>query len=71
MADLIVSPRKMAWGLAILVDMYHDLHEIVYREGHTWACGIILAQICAWQHIVVVQHRCNLGSTKLNICIDI
>ena len=44
----------MAWGLAILVNMYHELHEIVYRERQTWACGAILAQIWAWEHMAIV-----------------
>lgn len=31
--DLIVRPCRMAWGLAILADMYHELHEVVYHGG--------------------------------------
>ena len=42
-------------GLAILVDMYHKLHEIVYRKGWTWACGIVFEYIWAWEHIIIVQ----------------
>jgi hypothetical protein len=53
--DLVDSPRRMAWGSAILVDMYRELHEVVYREGCTWGCGATLAHIWAWEHIAVVR----------------
>lgn len=42
-------------GPAILADMYHELHEIMYRDGWTWTCGVVLAQTWAWEHIVVIQ----------------
>ena len=45
--DVIERPWWMAWGLAILVDMYHELHEIVYRDGRTWAYGAMSVQIWA------------------------
>ena len=53
--DLIAQPRRMAWGPAILAEMYHELHEIVYHGGGSWACGAVLAQIWAWEHIVVIR----------------
>lgn len=43
LADLVASPWRMAWGLTILADMYYELHEIIYRDDKTWACGAILA----------------------------
>ncbi len=52
--DLISQPRKMAWGPTILAKMYHELHEIVYHEGGSWACGVVLAQIWAWEHITMI-----------------
>ena len=55
--DLIARPRRMAWGPAILAEMYHELHEIVYHEGGSWACGAVLAQIWAWEHIAVIRPR--------------
>lgn len=57
MVDLIGRPRRMAWGPAILAEMYHELHEIIYKDGRTWACGAILAQVWAWEHIAVVHPR--------------
>ena len=45
----------MAWGLAILAEMYHELHEVVDHEGNSWACGAVVAQIWAWEHIAVIQ----------------
>ena len=41
--DLISQPCRMAWGSTILVEMYHELHEIVYHEGGSWACRVVLA----------------------------
>ena len=54
---LIAWPRRMAWGLAILAKMYHELHEVVYHEGHSWACEAVVAQIWALEHIVVIRPR--------------
>lgn len=45
--DLIMWPWRMAWGLAILVDMYHELHEVVYHGGHSWAYKVVL---CKYGH---------------------
>ena len=41
--NLITQPHRMAWGPVILVDMYHEIHEVVYHEGHSWACRVVLA----------------------------
>ena len=49
--DLMARLRWMAWGPTILIDMYYELHAIVYRQGRTWACKAILAQIWAWEKI--------------------
>ena len=57
MFDLVSQPRRMAWGPAILVEMYHELHEIVYHGSGSWACGVVLAQIWAWEHIAVIRPR--------------
>ena len=53
-SDLIARPWRMAWGPAILAEMYHKLHEVVYHEGHSWACEAMVAQIWAWEHIAVI-----------------
>ena len=55
MVDVVARSRQMAWGPTILANMYHEFHEIMYKRERRWACGAILAQLWAWEHMAIVQ----------------
>lgn len=39
---LVTQPQRYAWGSCILADMYHDLHQVVYRGSTSLASGVTL-----------------------------
>lgn len=36
-----------------MAHIYHEMHEIVYREGKSMAAGALILQVCAWEHFLV------------------
>lgn len=52
---LLTHPVRLGWGSFLLAHMYHEMHEIVYREGKSMAVGVLVLQIWAWEHILVCR----------------
>lgn len=52
---LLTHPVRSGWGSCLLAHMYHEMHEIVYREGKSMAAGLLVLQIWAWEHIPVCR----------------
>lgn len=54
MIEALDGSRPMAWGTLALVELYKDLHNIVYRLGQSFGF-VTLLQVWAWEHITVMQ----------------
>ncbi|GLJ54056.1 hypothetical protein SUGI_1157090 [Cryptomeria japonica] len=52
---LLTHPMRLGWGSCLLAHVYHEMHEIVYREGKSMAAGVLVLQIWAWEHIPVYR----------------
>ncbi|XP_059070759.1 protein MAIN-LIKE 2-like [Cryptomeria japonica] len=46
---------QYAWGAAMLAQLYHDMHLVVYREYASLSVGVTLLHIWAWEHIAVTR----------------
>lgn len=44
-------PKILGWGSFLLAHMYHEMHEVVYREGKSMEAVVLVLQICAWEHL--------------------
>lgn len=47
--------QQYAWGSVMLVQLYHDMHLVVYKEYVSLSAGVTLLHIWAWEHIAVTQ----------------
>lgn len=52
---LMESPQKPGWGSYLFALMYHEMHEIVYRDGWSMAIGVYILQVWAWEHLPICQ----------------
>lgn len=50
---LIQHPQRLGWVSCILAHMYHEMHEIIYREGNSMAAGVLILQVWAWEHLPI------------------
>lgn len=44
---------QYAWGAAMLAQLYHDVHLMVYREYASLYARVKLLHIWAWEHIAI------------------
>lgn len=47
--------QQYAWGLAMLAQLYHDMHLVVYRDYASLSTGVTLLHIWVWEHIAVTR----------------
>lgn len=52
---MMVHRMRYAWGMCMLVQLYHDLHWIVYLGGSSLSAGATLLQVWAWEHIAIMR----------------
>lgn len=44
-----------AWGAAMLGQLYHDMHLVLYREYQSLSLRVTLLHIWAWEHIAITR----------------
>lgn len=49
--DMVTQGHRFAWGLAMLANLYKDLHQVVYLGYSSLSVGVTLLQVWVWEHI--------------------
>jgi hypothetical protein len=57
--QMIERPRRYGWGQCMLAHMYHEMHEVVYREAKSMAAGVYVLQVWAWEHLPITRPICE------------
>lgn len=52
---LLTRPVRLGWGSCLRAHMYHEMQEIVYREGKSMAASVLVLHIWAWEHIPICR----------------
>ena len=43
------------WGQCMLAHMYHEMHEITYKEAKSMEVGVYVTQVWAWKYLSILQ----------------
>lgn len=52
---LMETPQRLGWGSFLLAHMYHEMHEIVYRDGWSMVASVYILQVWAWEHLPICR----------------
>ena len=50
---MLEDGTRYAWGVCLLAHLYHNLHDVAYREGSSLSTGVTLLHVWAWEHIYI------------------
>ena len=51
--SILEDGTRYAWGVCVLAHLYHDLHDVVYRDGASLSAGVTLLHVWAWEHMSI------------------